>query len=454
MPNTSPRLDLPYIQPSQAQKHVTHNEAVQRLDALVQMVVLAMGAQTPPVAPNAGDMHALGATPVSDWAGQADMLALWDGTVWQFIAPQEGWRTFDRSSAQAQVFDGGDWRRELSNLNNLDGVGIGTTSDPVNRLAVASDASLFTHAGTDHRIKVNKAADADTASLLFQSGWSGHAEMGLAGDIAFCVKISADGSTWNEAMRMDPAAKMISLAPGTTVQARLSDTGLQLDVPLTGTAVQTDPYDTTLGRVTLTGAFGVGRNGASSPDEYDFATFATNPTGLYWYNNIGDSGPTAYGAVLAMNYGQTQQMRVAVGAGGGQMYFNSIDTGNVETPWNRVYHDKNLIGAVSQAAGIPTGAVIERGSNANGEYIRFADGTQICFHRLAGNSSTDTTWTFSAAFISAGKISVSATSSGTLDAVFGSARAPTLAAVDFNLWNTAGNRQTAVATLSAVGRWF
>lgn len=37
-----------------------------------------------------------------------------------------------------------------------------------------------------------------------------------------------------------------------------------------------------------------------------------------------------------------------------------------------------IVGVVSQLAGVPTGAVIQRGSNANGEYVRFADGTQIC----------------------------------------------------------------------------
>ena len=37
-----------------------------------------------------------------------------------------------------------------------------------------------------------------------------------------------------------------------------------------------------------------------------------------------------------------------------------------------------LLGTVSQSGGVPTGAIIERGSNVNGEYVRFADGTQIC----------------------------------------------------------------------------
>lgn len=37
-----------------------------------------------------------------------------------------------------------------------------------------------------------------------------------------------------------------------------------------------------------------------------------------------------------------------------------------------------LLGTVSQSGGVPTGAIIERGSNANGEFVRYADGTQIC----------------------------------------------------------------------------
>ena len=41
----------------------------------------------------------------------------------------------------------------------------------------------------------------------------------------------------------------------------------------------------------------------------------------------------------------------------------------------------DILGAVSQLAGVPTGAIIERGSNANGDYIRWADGTQICHYR-------------------------------------------------------------------------
>lgn len=70
----------------------------------------------------------------------------------------------------------------------------------------------------------------------------------------------------------------------------------------------------------------------------------------------------------------------------------------------------DIVGPVSQSAGVPTGAIIERGSNANGEYVRYADGTQICSIILPTTShnvstavgalfSSDAqTWTFPVAF--------------------------------------------------------
>ena len=47
--------------------------------------------------------------------------------------------------------------------------------------------------------------------------------------------------------------------------------------------------------------------------------------------------------------------------------------------WSGLYSRNNILGTVSQSGGVPTGAVIEHDSNANGEYVRFADGTQICY---------------------------------------------------------------------------
>ncbi|RGP39051.1 hypothetical protein D1012_02765 [Pseudotabrizicola alkalilacus] len=56
----------------------------------------------------------------------------------------------------------------------------------------------------------------------------------------------------------------------------------------------------------------------------------------------------------------------------------SQDNGATWSAWSRTVSQRSLLGTVSQSSGVPTGAVIERGSNANGEYVRFADGHQVC----------------------------------------------------------------------------
>ena len=53
------------------------------------------------------------------------------------------------------------------------------------------------------------------------------------------------------------------------------------------------------------------------------------------------------------------------------------------------YNQANILGLVSQSGGTPTGAIIERGSNANGEYVRFADGTIICLITLTPVAAID-----------------------------------------------------------------
>lgn len=64
------------------------------------------------------------------------------------------------------------------------------------------------------------------------------------------------------------------------------------------------------------------------------------------------------------------------------------------------YGRDNILGGVSQSAGVPTGAVIERGSNANGLYVRFADGTQICTQSSTFAQADEVVWTFPATFAS------------------------------------------------------
>ncbi len=203
MPDHSPNLSLPYLMPSQAQKHVTHNEALRLLDTLVQLAVQEIGATTPPAAPEDGALFALGTGATGAWAGQDGKLACFNDNSWTFLAPQDGWRAWDIQSATLRVHSAGDWLAVVPPLQNLDGLGVGTSSDSTNRLAVAAPAALFTHAGSDHRMTINKASAIDTASLVMQSNWSGRAEMGLTGDEDFHIRVSPDGSTWTSALTLN-----------------------------------------------------------------------------------------------------------------------------------------------------------------------------------------------------------------------------------------------------------
>ncbi len=218
MSDMSPNLSLPYLQPSQAQKHVTHNEALRQLDALVQLAVRQIDGIQPPASAEDGEIHALGSDPTGAWAGQGGKLAMRSGGAWTFVAPQDGWRAWDIQGGALRVYSAGSWLSVVPDLQNLAGLGINAASDAVNRLAVAADATLLSHDGADHRLTINKASGGDTASLVLQSGWSGRAEMGLTGDEDFHVRVSADGTVWTSALRLrrdDGATEAKCLLSGT-----------------------------------------------------------------------------------------------------------------------------------------------------------------------------------------------------------------------------------------------
>lgn len=197
------RLDLPFIMAGQALKHITHNEALERLDALVQPIVQSRSLATPPTTPLPGEAWIVPSAATGAWAGHADEIAAFQSGAWRFYDPAEGWQVFDRDSAALLVHSDGDWVPVAAPGAGLPQLGVNTSADSTNRLAVSSAATLLNHAGNGHQLKLNKAAASDTASLLFQSNWSGRAEMGLMGDNSWRIKVSANGSSWGDAITIN-----------------------------------------------------------------------------------------------------------------------------------------------------------------------------------------------------------------------------------------------------------
>ena len=344
MSDRSPVLSLPLLQPAQAQKHVTHNEALRCLDMLVQTSVRSRSRTEPPPAPEEGEMHIAAAGAAQGWAGRDGQVALYADGYWSFAEPRAGWRVWVEDEARLAVHDGAEWGLPLPVLENLPGLGVNAGHDPVNRLSVSAPATLLSHEGTDHRLNINKAGPDDTASLLFQSGWSGRAEMGLAGGEDWSLKVSADGTSWTEALAVDRASGRLS-----------------------GAAVQSAFDDPTPGRLLTAGAFGLGSNGESALTDTDSFTV---PNGFYTTSASDFSDEPFSGHPRLIVHGTSSGgYQVAVDHATGDMKTRHHDG----TGWSRWRP-----------------LTPERGSNASGEYARFADGTQICTRDVADGAVSST----------------------------------------------------------------
>lgn len=103
------RLGLPLLSAGQAQKELTHNEALALLDLFAQAVVVAVGIDTPPDAPGPGQCWIIGATPTDAWAGHAHHLAGWTDGGWRFCPPIAGLRAWNLADATEARYETAGW---------------------------------------------------------------------------------------------------------------------------------------------------------------------------------------------------------------------------------------------------------------------------------------------------------------------------------------------------------
>jgi len=208
----SANLQLPYIMPSQAQKHVTHNEAIRSLDAVVQLSVVDRDLAAPAGSPADGTRYLVADAASGAWSGKDGKIAAWQDGAWAFLTPRPGWIAWVEDEERLLAFDGADWSdAAVHTVNPTPLVGVNASADSTNRLSVRSPATLLDEESGDHRLTINKATTPDTASVVFQSGYSGRAEFGLAGDDDWHVKVSPDGSTWVGALKVSAASGRVTL---------------------------------------------------------------------------------------------------------------------------------------------------------------------------------------------------------------------------------------------------
>lgn len=104
------RMGLPLVQGGQAQKHVTVNEALQRIDALSQLVLASRSSASPPVSALPGETYAVPVGASGAWSGEEGRLAVYTNGGWDFVSPAAGWRAWIDDEGVDAVHDGSDWR--------------------------------------------------------------------------------------------------------------------------------------------------------------------------------------------------------------------------------------------------------------------------------------------------------------------------------------------------------
>lgn len=160
--------------------------------------------------------------------------------------------------------------------------------------------------------------------------------------------------------------------------------------------------------------------------------YATGPNSMAW-SNFTDLG------------------RSLVGAASGAAVWDAV---GATSPPDKAFRRGNVLGTVSQASGVPTGALIERGSNANGNYVRFADGLQICRWGFTTSATEASTWTFPAAFVSTGGLQVFGVANRSSVAQIVTVGLSSANAALVSSWTPAGARVAWTAYVMAMGFWF
>jgi hypothetical protein len=228
---TTGRFELPLIMPNQAQKHVTHNEALTLIDGVCHLVIQSFGQTLPPVGALIDEAYVVGTSATGDWFGEDDKIALNTDAGWRFIAPRQGIMALNAATSNLVIYDQSIWRplESAIEVSTAPIFGVNTSATTTNRFAVRSNAALLTALnaadGGDGgmQLKLNKEMASDTASLIYQTGFSGRAEVGLTGDDDLHIKVSPDGSTWTEALLINKTTGIVTLTNNSVSNAALAN---------------------------------------------------------------------------------------------------------------------------------------------------------------------------------------------------------------------------------------
>ena len=110
----TPNFAMPLLFAAQAQKEITHNEALVLIDALLSGCVAGMVSDPGTLDPGEGNVWIVGPSPVGAWSGHAANLAIFTAGGWRFAPAVAGLRMYDRADTIVRTFADGAWQTPVS----------------------------------------------------------------------------------------------------------------------------------------------------------------------------------------------------------------------------------------------------------------------------------------------------------------------------------------------------
>ena len=383
MSDISPNLSLPYLLASQAQKHVTLNESLNLLDALLMLNVKNIGLNSPPNSPNEGERFIIGDIPTGSWVNMPGQIAAFQNLGWSYIEPKTGFIAFCEDDEVFHSFNGQNWQKialSIGDIQNAKLFGLGTTADTDNPFSLKANNALFSskyasESGSgDIIFKLNKESQSKKAAFLFQNNWSGRAEFGLIGSDDFSLKMSSDGANFVTALTVKPDGKIgIGQGASSPTKKLVVDSDVIFNGLEIGRGANNDVASTALGYTCLANTTSANSNTAAG-----YASQAATTTGVYncsfgtsaLQNNTTGSYNYAFG-YSALQLNTSGSVNIALGFA--SLYNNTIGGYNIALGHNAM--SANITGGYNVSIG---NGALQGGSSCTGNIAIGSNALNIC----------------------------------------------------------------------------
>jgi hypothetical protein len=199
----TPRFALPVIEAAQAQKHVTHNEALTLIDALIQLCVESRTLATPPDMPSEGACYIPASGASGAWSGWEGQIALFSGGGWLRLAPVSGLRAWVKAERLTVTYEDGIWR---------DGVALTAHGGRVTLRAKEEELSL-----TGAFVETADAAFIPDRAIVL--GVAARTTLAVAGASSYAVGIAGEPGKFGDLLGTAPGATNVGVIGPTAFYA-------------------------------------------------------------------------------------------------------------------------------------------------------------------------------------------------------------------------------------------